>query len=210
VKTVLCYGDSNTYGYDVESAGRFPREVRWPGVCRERLGPGFEVLEEGLNGRTTCWDDPYTDGRNGRRYLAPCLRSHAPLDLVVLMLGTNDLKAIFRVDPPEIASGVASLVDVIRVSSAGPDGRPPRILVVAPAPLGEVTRRSALWGFGLAVERSRQLSAHVATVAELTGADFLDAGAVASVTPTDGVHLDAAGHRGLGTAVADRVRTLLG
>ena len=102
---VVCYGDSNTYGYDAATGGRFPKAVRWPGVLAAELAGSAEVIEEGLNGRTTIWDDPYLEGRNGRTYLLPCLRSHAPVDVLVLMLGTNDLKTIFGRSAGEIAAG---------------------------------------------------------------------------------------------------------
>ena len=94
-RDVLCYGDSNTYGTIPASEGRFPRDVRWPGVLADELGAGWHVIEEGLGGRTTVFDDPILPDRNGRRYLMPCLLSHAPLHAVVISLGTNDLKARF-------------------------------------------------------------------------------------------------------------------
>src|SRR5919204_1412889 len=145
MRTILCYGDSNTYGYDAATAGRFPRDVRWPGVVRRELGPEFEIIEEGLNGRTTIWDDPFVDGRNGRQYLGPCLQSHAPIHLVVLMLGTNDLKAVFRVSAPEIASGAAALVATIQTSRAGPGMAAPHVLLVVPPPFVPDRGHSELW-----------------------------------------------------------------
>ena len=95
MKTVLCYGDSNTWGYIGGTGERFAPEVRWPGVLQAALGGAYRVIEEGLNGRTTVFDDSIEEGRNGETYLRPCLQTHAPIDLVILMLGTNDLKRRF-------------------------------------------------------------------------------------------------------------------
>jgi lysophospholipase L1-like esterase len=209
-QTILCFGDSNTYGYVVETGGRFPRDVRWPGVLQGVLGGEYVVIEEGLPGRTSNWDDPFGAGLNGRPYLGPCLASHAPVDLVVVMLGTNDLKRYFRVKAPEIALGVGALVDVALYSGCGPAGQSPAVLIVTPPPLGKATKRSLLWGFGKARKESLRLAEHYATVAELRECPVFDAATVASVDPADGVHLDADSHKRLGTALADEVRRILG
>ena len=144
--TVVCYGDSNTHGAIGATGLRYPREVRWPGVVARELAGRAHVVEEGLNGRTTIWDDPFSPGRNGRDYLRPCLDSHAPVAVVVIMLGTNDLKSILRLGPAEIAAGAGSLVDVARESASGPDGGPPAVLLVAPPPLGAATISSGAVG----------------------------------------------------------------
>ncbi len=190
-------------------ADDFARDARWPGVLAAELGVAADVVEEGLNGRTTIWDDPYLDGRNGRPYLLPCLRSHAPVDVLVLMLGTNDLKSIFGRTAAEIAAGASALVEQALTSGTGPDGRPPGVLLVAPPPLGGRTATSELWGFGEARARSQQFAALYRTAAELRGVSFLDAGPVATVDPADGVHLTVAGQAALGRAVAEAVRALL-
>ena len=208
MRTIVCYGDSNTHGFDPETMGRFPRDVRWPGVLAATLGPDAHVVEEGLNGRTTLWDDPYLDGRNGRTYLLPCLRSHTPIDLVVVMLGTNDLKAHFGRAPYEIAAGAGALVDIILGSGTGPDGGPPRVLLVAPPRLGEVTAVSELWGYEGALQKSAELPRLYRAMAEMKGVAFLDAAGLVGAHPADGVHLSAADHALLGQAVADAVRGL--
>ena len=95
MKTILCYGDSNTYGLMPDSPDRYPRDVRWTGILQKKLGEDYYVIEEGLSGRTTLWDDPIEEHKNGKKYLLPCLETHKPLDLVVIMLGTNDLDHMF-------------------------------------------------------------------------------------------------------------------
>ena len=210
MRTVVCFGDSNTHGFDPETAGRFPREVRWPGVLAAELGPEVHVVVEGLNGRTTLWDDPYLDGRNGRAYLLPCLRSHTPIDLVVLMLGTNDLKAHFARAPYEIAAGAGALVDMVVTSGTGPDGGRPAVLLVAPPRLGEVTAVSELWGYGGARSKSTELPRLYRAMADMKGVAFLDAAALVGADPADGVHLSAASHALLGGAIARAVLVQLG
>jgi lysophospholipase L1-like esterase len=210
VAVVVCFGDSNTHGYEAESGGRFARDVRWPGALAAALGDGVQVIEEGLNGRTTIWDDPLLDGRNGRTYLVPCLRSHAPVDVVVIMLGTNDTKGIFGVAAPDIASAAGALADLALHSGTGPDGGAPRVLLVAPPLLGELTSVSEVWGFGEARAKSEQFARLYRTVAELKRVAYLDAGPIAEVDRHDGVHLTAAGHARLGRAIAGALRELLG
>jgi len=205
-RTIVCFGDSNTYGADPSAPGRHPREARWPRVMEAALGDGYEVIEEGLNGRCTVWDTPIEQGRNGLDYLYPCLLSHAPVDLVIIMLGTNDLKSVYGLTASEIACGAARLVDVAKGSLAGPEGMPPGVLLVSPVPLGETTAHSEMWGFGESGDKSRKLASMYQIVAEDHGAGFFDAGSAASVHPDDGVHLDAAACASLGAAMADAVR----
>jgi lysophospholipase L1-like esterase len=209
MSTVVCFGDSNTHGMDPVSMGRFPKDVRWPGILAAELAGVADVIEDGLNGRTTLWDDPFLDGRNARPYLLPCLRSHAPVDVLVLMLGTNDLKTIFGRTAHEIAAGASALVDLALTSGCGPDDGQPRVLLVAPPRLGEATDRSELWGFGAARDTASRLAAQYRLVAHMRGVAFLDAAALVGGDPADGVHLNAHDHGILGRAVARAVRELL-
>ena len=207
---VLCYGDSNTHGADPVTGARYPREVRWTGVAARELAGVAHVIEEGLNGRTANWDDPYVDGRNGRTYLLPCLRSHQPLDVVAIMLGTNDLKSVYRLAAHEIASGAQALVDVALGSGTGPGGGKPQVLLIAPPAFGEETERFELWGFKDRGAVSRELPRLYHRVAEQRGVAFLDASALVAGDPADGIHLGAASHEILGRAVAQTVRGMLG
>jgi len=209
--SILCYGDSNTWGREPLKDTRFPLDVRWPGVLRRQLGTGYWVIEEGLNGRTTVWDDPVSEGRSGKVYLVPCLMSHMPLDLVVLLLGSNDLKPKFSLSAYEIARGTATLIEIIQKSSAGPQGNSPQVLLISPPhviPLeGESEWREQFEG---AAEKSRDLAQHYAGVARKYGVHFLDAAGVMESSPRDGIHFEAEGHAKLGMAVAAEVQKIFG
>ncbi len=207
---VLCYGDSNTHGADPAGGDRFPRDVRWPGVLAGLLGGEALVIEEGLNGRTTLREDPYSPGRNGLAYLVPCLESHAPVDVLVIMLGTNDLKVTFGLAASDVAAGAATLVDAALLSQCGPNQGPPKVLLVAPPALDAPSEVMELWGFHGARERSAALPRLYRVAAEAAGVGFLDAAALVAVDPADGVHLSPASHAALARAVADAVRPMLG
>ena len=177
--TVICFGDSNTYGRDPVTKGRLPRDVRWPGVLHEALGNGYYVIEEGLNGRTTVWDDPVRPGphkRNGVYYLLPCLESHAPVDLLIMMLGTNDLKARYALTPYDIAESMGHLAEIAQKSGCGPGGGPPKILILAPPRLGKLTEYAET--FSGAVEKSKKLGPYYKTVADRYGCSFFDTSSV--------------------------------
>ena len=208
MKRILCFGDSNTYGHDPLTRQRLDRDTRWPGALRNALGEGYEIIEEGLGGRTTVWDDPIEGYKNGRTYLIPCLASHAPLDLVVIMLGTNDLKARFGLTAFDIAEGARLLVGVAQTSGAGPKGRAPKVLLLAPPPITTLSDYAEM--FEAATEKSRKFAAHFARVAGESGCAFLDAGSVIVSSPLDGIHFEAGEHGKLGQAVAAKAKALIG
>ena len=208
MRTILCYGDSNTWGSRPEGGERFPEDVRWPGVLLARLGDGYRVIEEGLSGRTTVWDDPIEgDHKNGRAYLLPCLESHNPVDLVTLMLGTNDLKARFGTSASDIAQAASSLAEMMLRSGCGPDGGNPVVVLISPPAVAKLTDMVQM--FEGAVEKSRQFPEHYEHFAEKSGCGFLDASEVIVSSDVDGIHLDAGEHRKLGEAVAERIRQIL-
>lgn len=210
MKSVLCFGDSNTWGWiPGPDGGRYPFERRWPGILQNELGPGCRVVEEALNGRMTVWDDPYeVTCKNGRRHLPVALDSHAPIDLVILMLGTNDLKHHRHLTAEDIAFGAGLLVDMILASGAGPAAMAPGILLVAPARLaaGECPFGHLFDG---ALEKSKGFAAAYASIAAGKGVAFLDAAQVAESSPVDCIHLDDKAHRRLGLAIAGKVAEIL-
>jgi lysophospholipase L1-like esterase len=204
MKTVLCYGDSNTWGYEPGTGKRYPEDVRWPGVLARELGEGFRVIEEALNGRTTVREDPVEENKNGKDYLRPCLESHAPLDLVIIALGVNDLKARFFASASDAADGAGVLVNIAQLSGAGPDGGQPPVLLVSPPPVGVLTELALV--FAGAEEKSGEFSRQYRRVAEKYGCALLDAGEVVRASDRDGIHLEAGEHRKLGEAVAARAK----
>ena len=208
MKTIVAFGDSNTWGYDPAKGGRFAPDVRWTGVMRKALGAGHRVIEEGLNGRTTVFDDPIEPGRCGLDYLPPCLQSHAPLDLVIISLGCNDMKKRFSATPGDIAGGAARLIEAALSSRADIEGKAPKVLLVAPPPTAELTGFAEM--FDGADEKSRTLSARYAALAKAMGVAFLDAGAWIHCSDLDGIHYEADQHKILGKAMAAAVRAALG
>jgi lysophospholipase L1-like esterase len=213
MKTILCYGDSNTHGTaplahwgDIR---RFGFNERWTGVMRHELGAGYHIIEEGLPGRTTVRDDPVEGAyKNGRTHLPVVLDSHLPIDLVVLMLGTNDLKKRFSTNAAEIAFGAQVLVQMILSSQAGPKGSAPKVLLMCPPPLARLEFLAGMFEGGDVT--SQQMAAHYAWIAQRHGCAFLDAGKVIVTSDVDGVHFDLEEHTKLGKAVAAKVQEILG
>lgn len=209
---VLCFGDSNTWGYIPATQGeRYDWPKRWPGVLQRELGPEYTVIEEALNGRTTVWDDPMKADRNGSRHLPVLLETHTPIDLVIIALGVNDLKHHFNLNAIDIALGARTLADTVLRSGAGrleasSTRCSPDVLLVAPGlpvdspnPLGHK--------FDGARERGAGLGVAMAEVAEDLGCLCLDADNVVEIPTTDGIHLDEEAHAKLGTAVAELLRS---
>ena len=216
-KHILCFGDSNTYGLCadpsdcLDGSSRYPEEQRWTCLLQQKLGDGYLVIEEGLSGRTTCFDDPLYEGLNAMDYLYPCLKSHEPLDLLVIMLGTNDTKDRFRVSPACIALGMARLVKKAQATECW-GGNQPNILVIAPPHIGEEmhkTEKAVIRGTGCA-EKSRLLARYYQEQCALAGVHFLDAQAMGCQCNTvDFMHLTARGHATLAENLARVIPELL-
>lgn len=208
MKVVLCYGDSNTWGSDPAGNGRFAPDVRWTGVLARELGDGYRVIEEGLGGRTTNIDDPIEQYRDGRAQLRPCLESHQPFDLIVIMLGTNDLKARHNRSASDIAQSAVALGDIARLSGCGIAGAAPKVLIVAPPATAKLSTYDGM--FAGADVKSREFSRRYADFSAKRGFPFLDAGSVIRSSDLDGIHFEAPEHEKLGRRMADEVRRIIG
>ncbi|WP_374376383.1 SGNH/GDSL hydrolase family protein [Tabrizicola sp.] len=208
MRSLLLFGDSNTHGTmpmpDLDFDGRFDRDERWAGRLAKLL-PDWEVIAEGHPGRTTVHDDPVEGAhRNGLTVLPALLESHRPLDAVLVMLGTNDLKERFSVNAGDIAHSLERLVRAIRASECGPGGGAPGVLLVAPPPILEVGCLAGMFAGGVA--KSQGLAREIGAAARRAGVAFLDAGQVVQVSPVDGIHYGAEANPALAEAFAAAIR----
>jgi len=211
MKRVLCFGDSNTWGNISGTPDRFPPEVRWTGVLQSELGDGYLVIEEGYNGRTVVMPDLVEGRLSGIDYFGPCLDSQSPLDLVILMLGTNDLKIRFGLEAESIAFGFNRYLDALRTTPMMGDR--PKVLLVSPILIDESYKGNAVFHgmFGEdGVARSRALAPVYRRLAEENGLAFLDAAEYGAASEVDGIHMAADDHRRLGRAMAGKVREIIG
>ena len=214
-KSILCYGDSLTWGWIPVTEGaptlRYPYADRWTGVMAAALGSGYTIIEEGLSARTTCLDDPNDPRLNGSAYLPAALASHLPLDLVIVMLGTNDAKSYFRRTPYEIANGMAKLVGQIYGSAGGVGAAyaAPKILVVAPPPLAAMPHPFFDGMFEGGREKTAALAAQYLAMTDFMKVGFFDAGSVTTTDGCDGIHFTAGNNHALGKALAVKVAAML-
>lgn len=204
-KTIVCYGDSNTHGYNSSNMGRFTEKERFPCLLAKLLGPGWLVREEGLSGRTTSFDDPLFEGLNGFSMIYPCLMTHEPVDLLVVMLGTNDVKERFAATPENIAKGLERLVTKALVSKEAWRNTP-NILIVAPPPIEDGYQSTAIFGEmgSFCIEKSKALAPLYEDVAARLDCHFLDAGTIPGICmyPYDHMHLSLESHRLLAEKLA--------
>ena len=208
MKNILCFGDSNTWGYDPLVTRRYPADVRWTGVLQDSLGDGFRVIEEGLNGRTTFISEDERPLRSGSDVLPILLESHRPLDLAIIMLGTNDLKLEFNLTVAEIAQGAKTLCELV-MNSEYLEDHPPEILLISPTHIGHNILPEDKEFFIQAREKSLQFAEHYEKAAAEAGVHFLDAAKVAKVSEVDGVHWDASQHKEFGELLSGLIQKII-
>lgn len=196
-KTILCFGDSNTHGYNSSNNGRFTEDERWTCLLSKYLGDSYSIKEEGLSGRTTVFVDPLFEGLDGLSYISPCLITHEPVDLLIIMLGTNDTKERFCATAQNIAKGLERLVKKA-ISTTEAWRNKPNILLIAPLPIEkgyENTSVSGEMGQGCA-EKSQALAPLYKEIAERNGCHFLDSASIQGMHmyPYDYMHLSKESH----------------
>ncbi|NMB44087.1 MAG: lipolytic enzyme, G-D-S-L [Clostridiales bacterium] len=210
-KHIVCFGDSNTHGFRATDLGRFSEDERWTGLLANKLGSNYLIIEEGLSGRTTCFDDPLTEGLSGVDYITPCLMSHKPVDLLIIMLGTNDTKERFSSSPTCIGAGLKRLITKAINTECWPNNKP-NILIVTPKNIEkeyEDTEVVQTMGYGCA-EKSEQLGVEYEKIARLTNCHYFDANTVVKeYNKIDYMHLDEKGHAALADALANLIPTLV-
>ncbi|MBA8902708.1 MULTISPECIES: SGNH/GDSL hydrolase family protein [unclassified Phyllobacterium] len=210
MKTVLCYGDSLTWGYIPDGSGRHALEDRWPQVLQAELGNSVNIVADGLNGRTTAFDDHLSGfERNAAKTLTTALGTHFPLDLVIIMLGTNDMKTFICGNALGTKRGMQRLIEIVRTAPYQLGVRAPDILIMSPPALGDTGGPEFRLVFEQGIEQSRLLSAYYDDAAKEAACGFFDAGSVARTSPVDGVHLDRDNTRAIGKAIAPIVRGIL-
>ena len=205
---ILCYGDSNTWGFNSADGSRFPEEIRWTGILQHMLGDQYRIIEEGQCGRTTVWDDPIEEHRNGKTALYPTLACQSPLDMVILMLGTNDLKPRFSLNSFDIAAGAERLVTIIQTYRPNGQKTPPKILLVCPPPIGDAIDESGMAGMFTAAHSlsvSKDLPRTFRNIAQWYDCLYCEAGPNAEIGP-DQVHFTVKGHQLLAEALSRIIR----
>lgn len=205
---ILCYGDSNTWGDTPDgSYFRYPKNIRWTGLLQQKLGNDFEIIEEGLCGRTTALDDPKEEGRNGKTYLIPCINTHNPLDLVVLMLGTNDLKERFNQTAKQISENIEDLIILIKNLGVDKNNKPPKIILIVPAFVNENSKLPVVGMVG-AEEKSKQLVKFYQAVANEQNCEFIDISQYIQSSPIDGCHLEKVAHAKIADILEEKIKMI--
>lgn len=209
---ILCFGDSNTWGQKPDKTGRYAADVRWAGIVQKLLGNDYYIIEEGLSSRTTDLDYDRRPGRNGKTYLEPCIDSHNPLDIVIIMLGSNDFKIEFNRSVPDIADALDGLVSIVKERAKTVTEAAPKVILVSPILVDDTAPRFAEFYTGYynhdSVIKSMELAAAVQKVAADSGCTFVDASTVAH-SGEDGLHISAESHPALGKLLADTIRSLI-
>lgn len=208
MKNILCFGDSITYCFNPLDWTRYQYEDRWTTILEKELGEGYKVIVEGLDGRTTCWDLPYLPNRSGKDALPMIIESHAPLDLVIIMLGTNDMIKILNKTAENAAWGMFTLILAIRTSISGIGLPSPKILVICPPVLGKLSDFMAMSYSGREAE-SKRLAITYKILCDTVQCSFIDSNNFLSTSDPDGVHISQQSNKILGEKVAEVVKNIL-
>ena len=217
MKRILCYGDSNTWGYDPVNqdactglTGRYDEHTRWPGVMRDILGAEYFVWEAGLNGRTTVFDDPLMPTRNGVKDFEMVLQMCDPVDCIIFALGTNDTKDMFQASSLIIYHGMERLLNVCKAVLA--QSRSAHAKIILACPIIPVVDGNGEYQYGfseLSTQRGHELRQRYKLLAEQSGCMFIDLNDLAGTSSADGVHIDPDGHKSVGAAMAQLVELIL-
>ncbi len=207
LKQILCFGDSNTYGLIPGTKDRYDWNTRWTGILDSKVSKkGYRVIEEGLCGRTTVFEDAYRKGRKGIDFISVILETHKPIDTVVLMLGTNDCKTAYNASAEVIGQGIEEIIEEIRKTA--PEAN---IVLVSPIELG-----NRVWeeGFdpefnGRSVGVSKELPIVYRKIAEDNNIYFLQASEFAVPSKADREHLDEVGHKNFADAIYNKLKEVI-
>lgn len=211
IRRIVCFGDSNTWGFNAQNEQRFPEGIRWTSLLANQLGKDFQVVEEGLSGRTSVIDDDLFEGLNGLSYIHPCLMSHSPLELVIIMLGTNDTKARFNYTSFNIAQGIVRLAVKAKNTTTSFIGNQPQVLVIAPPPIGSSYIDAEVgksMGEGCDI-KSAQLGEHLSELLESQNIHYLNIKGLVEMNTIDYMHLDEEGHKLLAQLVFNKIKRIL-
>lgn len=212
-KRILCFGDSNTWGRipGDDNKARYPSNIRWTGVLQDLLGKNYEIIEEGLNGRTTTRNSPFKAGKNGIEYLFPSLESQNPIDLVILALGKNELKSQYNVSAENIGDGISKCIKVVKKEGFDTKNKIPKILLISPAIIIEKPRYrfdKIVNDFEGGNKKSKKLARIYETIAIKENAFFIDSSKIIEVG-SDGIHINEESHSKLGKHLANFVKDII-
>ena len=211
-KRIICFGDSNTWGFNPTNGSRYDENTRWPMVLQKLLGNDYQIIEEGQNGRTIANADPWEWGcKCGMDYILPMVESQKPFDLLIIMLGTNDLKAKFHLPAGDIAGSLQNMLMKAKTFLQYQCGISPKILIISPPYLGENMGSSpfaAFFDVETAIDNSRRLADYYELVAKRFGCDFLDAADICKVGAADSLHLMEEGHKELAEGIFHKIEEM--
>lgn len=206
MKHILCFGDSNTYGYKPDRSGQFNENIRWTGLLSKSLGNDFTIIEDGVCGRTVALDDPMFSGRNGLKSIENSIRSNSPIDLLIIMLGTNDLKYFYKMTAEKITANCGKLIDKAISSCGNPNSL--QILLISPILLGENILSINSTYNAQSVKTSHSLATKFENLAKKKNCYFLAAENYAVASEVDCEHMTAAEHKKLATAIEKEIRKI--